>query len=219
MASLDPNRPPSLREGPPGLSLERVTNLRILRNVPVATSVRFNQIIVTGPPGSGKSTFIRQLGGWPEEGYVDLSMKGWWRAQALAIRPREIHLGLPFVGASRGMALFEDHWLDHWRDLRLDESRMLMPPPKRHLLSVGWRRRFVFEFLLPSPEQIWADRLDRAQQRTHPVDARIELDQIRAQLELFRRAALHFHRHGMQVYVRERISHAPARIALPNQLE
>jgi len=209
----------SLPRGLPGLTLEPVTNLRTFRKVPVAKSVRFNQIIVTGPPGSGKSTFIRQLGGWPEEGYVDLSMKGWWRAQALAIRPREIHLGLPFEGSPRGMALFEDHWLDHWRELRLEASRMLMPPPKRNLLSVDWRRRFVFEFLLPTPEQILSDRLTRAQQGTHPVDTRIELDQIRAQVELFSRAALHFHCHGMQVYLRERISHAPARIALPKQLE
>lgn len=197
----------------PGLILEPVTNLRTYRKVPVAKSVRFNQIVVTGPPGSGKSTFVRQLGGWPEEGYVDLAVNGWWRAQALAVRPREVHLGLPFTGHPKSMALFEDGWLDHWRELRLDEERICLPPPKRHWFSVDWHGRFVFEFMLPTPERILAARRLRARQGTHPVDTRIELDQIRAQVHLFGRIALHFHRAGMQVYLRERVCHAPVRIA------
>ncbi|MGB5832064.1 MAG: serine/threonine protein phosphatase [Thiohalocapsa sp.] len=206
-------------EGLPGLILEPVANLRSYRKVPVAKSVRFNQIIVTGPPGSGKSTFVRQLGGWPEEGYVDLALKGWWRAQALAVRPREVHLGLPFEGRRTAMALFEEGWLEHWKELRLDEERVRTPPPKRHLLSVNWLGRFVFEFMLPPPERILADRLERARQGTHPVDARVDLDQIRAQVALFSRIALHFHRCGVQVYVRERVAHAPSRIAAPKRLE
>jgi len=208
-----------LRDCLPGLILEPVTDLRTYRNVPVAKSVRFHQIIVTGPPGGGKSTFIRQLGGWPEEGYVDLAMNGWWRAQALAVRPREVHLGLPFEGRQKSMALFEDDWLDHWRELRLDEARIRIPPPKRHLLSVDWRSCYVFEFILPSPERILAARRLRAREGTHPVDTRIDLCQIQAQVELFGRIALHMHREGLQVFLRQRVSHAPARIAATKKSE
>jgi hypothetical protein len=196
----------------PELLLEPVCELRAYRKVPVARCVRFHQIIVTGPPGAGKSTFIRQLGGWPEEGYVDLALKGWWRAQALAVRPREVHLALPFHDRPRALTLFDEDWSAHWRNLRLDEARIRMPPRPRHLLSVNWQARFVFEFLLPAPEQILADRRQRARVGTHPVDARIELDQIREQVRLFGRVARHFHVAGMQIYVRERVFDRPARI-------
>jgi len=210
---------PNLSPGLPGLILEPVTNLHTFRKVPAAKTVRFNQIIITGPPGAGKSTFVRQIGGWPEEGYVDLAMNGWWRAQALAVRPREVHLGLPFEGCRNSMALFEDGWLDHWRELRLDEARICLPPRKRHWFSVDWLNRFVFEFVLPTPERIMAARRLRARKGTHPVDTRIELDQIRAQVALFGRVALRFHQEGMQVYLRQRVSHAPARIAAMKKLE
>jgi hypothetical protein len=197
----------------PGVDLEPVAELRRYRRVPVARTVRFNQIIVTGPPGAGKSTFICQLGGWPEEGYVDLSQPHWWRAQALAVRPREVHLGLPFVDEPRALALFDDGWLSRWQELVLDETRIQLPPPKRHFLSVNWRARFVFEFLLPAPERIFDRRRERARVGTHPVDRRFDLGQIRAQVRLFGRVALYFQSQGMQVYVRERVKGRPLRIA------
>jgi len=203
---------PIVLDALPELLLEPVCELRAYRKVPVARCVRFHQIIVTGPPGAGKSTFIRQLGGWPEEGYVDLALKWWWRAQALAVRPREVHLALPFHDRPRALTLFDEDWSAHWRNLRLDEARIRMPPRPRHLLSVNCLARFVFEFLLPAPEQILADRRQRARVGTHPVDARIELDQIREQVRLFGRVAQHFHAAGMEVYVRERVLNRPARV-------
>ncbi len=201
--------------GLPDVELEPVAELRRFRRVPVARTVRFNQIIVTGPPGSGKSTFICQLGGWPEEGYLDLSQPHWWRTQMLAVRPREVHLGLPFLGQSAAMALFEDDWLGNWQALELDEARIQLPPPKRNFLSVNWRDRFVFEFLLPAPERIFERRLERARAGTHPVDRRVELEQIRAQVQLFGRVALYFHAQGMHVYIRERVKGRPHRIPGP----
>jgi hypothetical protein len=204
---------PPLIAALPELDLVPVAQLRSFRDVPVARRVRFNQIIVTGPPGAGKSTFIRRLGGWPEEGYLDISRKGWWRAQALAVRPREVHFGLPFVGRESGLALFEPAWLAAWEQLELDPGRILLPAAKRFPLAVDWQRRFVFEFLLPAPELIDADRRERALEGTHPVDRHIDLEQIRTQVRLFGRVAAHFHGHGMQVYVRERVADRPLRFA------
>ncbi len=202
---------PSLIDTLPELDLEPVPRTRRFRDVPVAREVRFNQIIATGPPGAGKSTFIRHLGGWPEEGYVDLARKGWWRAQALAVRPREVHLGLPFIGHQEGMALFDAQWREDWAHLVLDTERILVLPEKHFPLSVNWRNRFVFEFLLPAPEQIIADRQRRARARTHQVDEHIDPGQIDAQVRLFGQVAAHFHRHGMQVYLRARATDTPLR--------
>jgi hypothetical protein len=207
----------SLSDGSSRIEVSPVEQLRRCRRVPVARSVGFNQIIVTGPPGAGKSTFIRAIGGWPEEGYVDLTLRHWWRAQSLAVRPRELHLGLPFLGRKQGLALFDAQWLSSWRTLRLDEPRLLTPPRKRNPLSVNWCGRFVFEFLLPPAEAILEDRLKRAEQGTHPIDQDLDLEQIRAQVALFTRVAVIFHCRGLRVYVRERVADAPSRIALPVQ--
>lgn len=198
---------------PPGLHLVPVAQTRTIRDVPVERRVRFNQIIVTGPPGSGKSTFIRRLGGWPEEGYIDLTQNGWWRGRGLAVRPREVHLGLPFTGQKAGVALFEPVWRDAWNTLKLDLDRIQLPGEKRFLLAVNWRKRFVFEFLLPAPEVIEADRRARAQAGTHPVDKHIDLEQIRIQIRLLSQVAAHFHVHGMKVYLRERVADRPLRFS------
>lgn len=196
----------------PRLPLAPVTDLAERRGVRVAADVHYGQILVTGPPGSGKSTFVQRLGGWPEEGYIDLSMKGWWSAKPLALRPREIHFGLPFVGRKAGLSLFGNEWLADWRTLRLDPARIQIPPPKRHLLSADWRNRYAFEFLLPKPESIVQYRQARAEQGTHPIDQSIDPEQIAAQIRIYARVALYFHRNGMIVHVRERLADPPMRI-------
>ena len=185
------------------LRLMPVAELGKIRDVTVAKDLKFGQILVTGPPGAGKSTYVKRIGGWPEEGFIDLTLKGWWRAQSLTVRPREVHLGFPFVGQANALAVFDDVWLENYDRLELDYDRILLPPVKRHFWSVNWLGRYVFEFVLPRPSTIFGFRTERAKQGTHHVDEHLDLARIRKQVEVFGRVALHFHKHGFTVYIRE----------------
>jgi len=198
--------------GRTALELAPVPDCQLMKGVSFAPDVKFRQIVVTGPPGSGKSTFIRRIGGWPEEGYIDLTFRGWWKVHSLNLRPREIHLGLPFAGRRDALAMFEEEWLDAWDRLVLKPERILLPPVKRFFFSVDWRARFVFEFLLPDPKRIFAQRKARAELGTHPVDEHLDLDQVRRQCAVFEETALHFHRNGMQLYIRTNLEGPPQRI-------
>lgn len=194
------------------LPLEPVPNCRLIKGVLFAPGVKFRQLLVTGPPGCGKTTLINRIGGWPEEGYIDLTVKGWWKVHHLTLRPREIHLGLPFVGRDEALALFEPEWLSGSEHLRLDFDRIQLPPPKRFFWDVNWHARFVFEFLLPAPTTIYRQRRERARRGTHPVDEQLDLDQVRRQVGAFAQTALHFHRQGMVVFIRQHLDAAPFRI-------
>ena len=185
------------------LNLIPVAELGKIRDVTVAKSLKFNQILVTGPPGAGKSTYVKRVGGWPEEGFIDLTLNGWWRAQSLTVRPREVHLGLPFVGQPDALAVFDEAWRENYDRLQLDNERILLPPVKRHFWSVNWRARFVFEFVLPRPSTIFGFRTERAKKGTHRVDEGLDFDRICKQVEIFGRAALHLHRNRFIVYIRE----------------
>ena len=188
--------------------------IQYIKGVPFAAGLKFRQLLVTGPPGCGKTRLIMKIGGWPEEGYIDLTLKNWWRAQSLTFRPREVHLGFPFIGHSEALSVFDKEWLEAPEPPKLELARIWLPPPKTHLLSTDWRARYVFEFLLPPAEEILRWRLERHSRHSHPVDAGVTLDQVERQLAVYRDAALYFHRSGILTYVRDESDGMPKYIKI-----
>lgn len=194
------------------LELVPIEELQRIKGVLFPAGMKFRQLLVTGPPGSGKTRLTNRVGGWPEEGYIDLTLKNWWRAQSLTFRPREVHLGFPFVGFDEALTVFDEKWLEAPVAPRLDLSRIVLPPAKPHFLAVNWRQRFVFEFLIPPPEAILKWRLDRSRREAHPVDQGVTLEQVEKQVTVYREAALFFHRSGMLTYVRDEYDGVPKNI-------
>jgi energy-coupling factor transporter ATP-binding protein EcfA2 len=195
-----------------------VASLQDVKGISFPGDIRCGQILVTGPPGAGKSTLIMRLGGWSEEGYLDLGRKHWWRSEILSVRPREIHLGMPFVGLEGAAAVFDVEFIECDPFPPVDFGRLLLPPRKRYFFSVDWYRRYVFEFLLPPADLLFARRRVRAEQSTHPVDSRISLEICAAQLDVFRRVAEFLHAKGFYVYHRETIDCAPQRFLTPQSM-
>ena len=191
--------------------LEKVQNIK---GVPFSAELKFRQLIVTGPPGCGKSRLIRKIGGWPEEGYIDLTLKNWWRAQSLTFRPREVHLGFPFVGYRDALTVFDKEWVEAPEPLSLEFSRMFLPPPKKGFFSTDWRRRYAFEFLLPPAEGILEWRTERSRRGSHPVDLGVDLEQIQRQLTVYKETAIFFARSGILTYIRDGIEVVPKSLRL-----
>lgn len=198
------------------LLLRPFEELQDIKGVPFPPPVKYRQLIVTGPPGAGKTRLIRKIGGWPEEGYIDLTRKNWWRAQSLTYRPREVHLGFPFPGHDQALAVFDKEWLAPPYPSKLDTSRIVLPPVKTHFWMTDWRRRFVFEFMIPPPKEIFRSRQERSRYEAHPVDKDMTLEQVETQVAVYRQAALHFKRCGMLIYVRDEFGGSPKDVVIPD---
>lgn len=194
------------------LKLLPIEELQRIKGVAFPADMTFRQLLVTGPPGSGKTQLINKVGGWPEEGYIDLTLKNWWRAQSLTFRPREVHLGFPFVGHDAALTVFDKEWLEAPQVPELEYSRIILPPVKSHFLAVKWRHRYVFEFLIPPPEAILRWRVERSHREVHPVDQGVTLDEVERQVAVYLEAALYFHRSGMLTYVRDGYDGIPKNI-------
>jgi hypothetical protein len=127
-----------------------INKLQNIRGVDLPVGLTFVQLLVTGPPGVGKTFYIKKIHGWPNEGYIDLTRKGWWKDKTLIYRPREIHLGLPFEGFPQALTVYDPEWKDAEKPLRLQLERIQLPPEGYDFLQSNWRQRYIFEFLLPS---------------------------------------------------------------------
>jgi len=196
------------------LKTEPFTDNQLIKGIEFPGTLKYRALLVTGPPGSGKSSFIRNLGGWSEEGYVDLSMNKWWTAQSLSLRPREIHLGFPFKGIKEALAVFEPQWLEADPSLQLDFARICVPPQKKHFWSVDWCKRYAFEFILPHAEAILQWRTNRAKSGSHYVDQNLVLNQIEQQLYIYESVAKYLCQQGLYVYIREDNQSPPLRIVV-----
>ncbi|PID55553.1 serine/threonine protein phosphatase [candidate division KSB3 bacterium] len=189
--------------------LAPIQELQTIRGVKLPIGLEFLQLVVTGPPGAGKSYYIEQIKGWPNEGYVDLAQKGWWKNQSLVYRPREVHLGFPFKDHKESLTVFDKEYLKQHPAPSIDFSRIILPPVKTNMLQTNWRKRYIFEFLIPPPSIIYKQRLTRKETGYFPVDENLNMDMVRQQVAVYREIALYLHRAGLNVYVRKGLANPP----------
>lgn len=185
-----------------------VTECETIRGVCIPAGVGFRQLIVTGPPCSGKTSLITRLRGWPEEGYLDLTRSGWWRDRILAFRPREVHCGLPFEGHRESRSVFDPEWISSPGELV--PHRIWIPPEKKRFFQADWRQRYVFDIQTPPARQLYDIRVARAAKGSHPVDAEsLSLELVERQIDVYATLARVLHDGGMRVYLRAEFGGRP----------
>ncbi len=191
---------------------EECQELQSIKGVPYPADVKIGQLLTTGPPGSGKSTLVKKIGGWFEEGYIDFAAQGWWRSRMLFFTPREIHLGFPFKGHDDSLVVFEKKWFKATPPLELDLARILIPPAKKKFLpSPDWRNKYIFEFLLLPPEKIFELRKQRSKLETHHIDQWLTFEAVKNQVLIFEKVAHHLHQCGLKIFFREDFDGLPKR--------
>jgi len=181
-----------------------------IKGVAYPANVRYRDIVITGPPCSGKSTLVQKLGGWPEEGYIDLASSHWWYSRVLTFRPREVHFAIPFAGHDESVTVFDQHWLE--APSAIDFGRIQIPPGKAWFLQTDWRKHYLFDFQLPPVEHICAILHRRAQDGSHPRDRIYSDADVARQVRVYEELAGHFTRCGMRVVVRSEFAGMPRRV-------
>jgi len=190
--------------------LKPIKEVQLIRGIELPVGLEFRQLVVTGPPGAGKSYYIEQIRGWPNEGFLDLSRRGWWRDRSLVYRPREIHLGIPYIGHKDAFTVFDQEWLDCYpHTLKIDFPRIRIPPKGQSTFTTNWVDRYIFEFLLPDPETVYAQRRDRQKDGYFPVDANLTMEMVERQTQTYSDIALYLHRAGLNVYIRRDMKDSP----------
>ena len=192
-----------------------VKEINCHKGVAYPRDVHFRGIIITGPPSSGKSSLVQKLGGWPEEGYLDLAQDHWWSSRILTFRPREVHFGIPFRGVRESFSVFDPAWLA--APSPVDFRRIQIPPRKSSFFQFDWRARFIFDFQLPPVEQLYSIRRERAATESHPVDKVLSKEDVERQSMVYEQLAMHFHRSGMRVIVRTEFAGVPRVMVDPDE--
>jgi hypothetical protein len=182
-------------------------------------NMRFRSWIVTGPPGSGKSHLINGIGGWPDEICIDVEQKRWWAVEPLTHRPREIHLAFPFKGIKGSRSVYDEKWKGLTRFPEVDFERIRIPKKKGFFLSIDWRARFVFDFILPPPDWIFEKRRERlSSSDVRLVDMGITPEWVKWQVHVHWSIARHFHQSGLQVLIRPFNTARPFSIPVLNKI-